>query len=234
MKKVLVVFAAVSLMATAASAASIKGSKHDLSSLTGTGGLSNGANTQICIYCHAPHGAGRPELLWNRTNPAGSSFTLYQLVNAANTNNGAAGLTAGSSSLFCMSCHDGFTNMKAVIHTPVLNVLNATGGILEDGVINSSANLSSNLTTTHPINFRVNSNTQNDLFISATPSTATSMGGGAGTAATDFPLFNSSGVAGENNFLECGSCHAVHNSQFQPFLRTTLQSSTLCLGCHNK
>ncbi len=237
MKKVLALVAAASLIAAASAAfaapVTIKGSKHDLSQLTGTATITKGANTQICIYCHAPHGAGKPELLWNRTNPEGTDFTLYQIINGANDNVANLSLTSSSSSLFCMSCHDGSLLMNNVTHTPAATTLSATGGALSTGSLtSSSANLGKNLTNTHPINFPVNSNSQNDLFITS-PATAKAMGGGAGTASDAFPLFQSV-ASSTTNWLECGSCHAVHDSQFVPFLRTTLQSSTLCLGCHNK
>jgi len=57
-------------------------------------------------------------------------------------------------------------------------------------------------------------------------------------SAVTYPLFKSTGNGGNrtsaSDYLECGSCHAVHDSLNSPFLRETMKKSTLCLGCHNK
>ena len=237
MKKVLALLAAVSLMsATAAFAAkSIQFSKHNLGSATGgeASSVTKGNSTQICIYCHAPHGAALPQLLWNRTNPQGTEFTLYQIKNGANDNAAYSKFSADSTSLFCMSCHDGTIDMGAITHQGSGAFQLETGGSFASGVISGSANLGKNLTNTHPVNFPVSSNSQSDLYIAAPEASAKAMGNPAiaGMTATTFPLF----AAGANvNSLECGSCHAVHDSENRPFLRFTMQGSALCLGCHNK
>jgi predicted CXXCH cytochrome family protein len=251
MKKVLAVAAAAGILAAAsfASAATIVGSKHDLTSsqIGGTikGNASN--NSQICIYCHAPHGAIQSIPLWNRTNPDPTTFILYSGVNMASTSF-KTGFTADSTSLFCMSCHDGGTNMNAVhnegslVRNVGLNQAGTAGLPFYDGVIGGtlghSGNFGSDLSTTHPINFPVAAaDTQSDLWVAGA---TTTMGGGATTLVTTFPLFKTAADAGmpaargTDRSLECGSCHAVHDSLNSPFLRFTMEGSKLCLGCHNK
>lgn len=254
MKKVLAILAAAGLMAAATTAmgASIVNSKHDLSAGSDVGGVATsyvlGQSTQICIYCHAPHYALKSLPLWNRSNPAGSGFTLYSGVGMANVSF-KSGFTEDSTSLFCMSCHDGVTGINAVFnagvidgtgtnpaHAPKVAVGTFTYG---NGTVNGEmpAGLSGNLTTdlskTHPVNFPVTGNSQNDLWLGS-DTTANKMGN-----SEQFPLFKTE-VAGDaarstvNRSLECGSCHAVHDSQYKPFLRTTMYKSQLCLGCHNK
>jgi predicted CXXCH cytochrome family protein len=254
MKKVLALVAAAGILATAsfASAASIVGSKHDLSA-SGTATMSgNTANQsqQICIYCHAPHNANLSLPLWNRNNPDGSLFTLYSGLNMANVSF-KQGFTADSTSLFCMSCHDGQTNVNAVYNSGsvagstanggAISGLIHTGGTFATGPVASTANLTRDLSKTHPINFPVTGNSQSDLNWT-TGTTQSTMGPGVAPTLTftkTFPLFKTT-VAGSaarttlNTSLECGSCHSVHNSEFSPFLRDTLDDSKLCLGCHNK
>lgn len=238
MKKVLGLVAAASLIAaaTAAFGASIVNSKHDLSN-GATGTLYSGDTTQICIYCHAPHNAKESLPLWNRTNPAGAGFTLYSGVGMASVSF-KTGFTSDSTSLFCMSCHDGVTDLSAVhnagvidgtgtaaVHTP------KTATTFAAGTISSSGNLTTDLSKTHPVNFVVAAtDSQNDLHV----------GSGASMGKTGFamPLFksthNAAGRTTANRSLECGSCHAVHDSANSPFLRYTMNKSALCLGCHNK
>lgn len=236
MKKVLALVAAAGLIAaasTAFAAVSIVGTKHDLS--LGGNNLAKGTNTQICVYCHTPHNAAVSTVLWNRNNPAGSNFTLYSGVGMENKSF-KSGFTADSTSLFCMSCHDGGTNMNAVTRPAV------TSGTLTSGFIGggSAANLTSDLRKTHPVNFPVGTaNLQADLWVGS----GATMGNGAlaaipvlyGTDVKGFPLFKSArDVAGTTRSLECGSCHAVHDNSNAPFLRYTMTKSALCLGCHNK
>jgi predicted CXXCH cytochrome family protein len=240
MRKVIALLATAGLLAAATSAfaaTTIVGSKHDLSyAANATGGLTYASSTQICVYCHTPHNAVEANVLWNRANPAGAKFKLYSGVGMVNTSY-KSGLTADSTSLFCMSCHDGFTGVGVVAHNVVAT---RTGEVLTSGTIASSADLtriagvstgsnlganSVDLSRTHPINFPVSTNdTQADLW----PGTGSAMG----KASYSMPLFKSARDA--TRTLECGSCHAVHDSANQPFLRYTMAGSLLCLGCHNK
>lgn len=248
MKKVLSLVAVAGLIAAASTAfaGSIVDSKHNLSRLGGAlssaAGYANAGTgtTQICVYCHAPHGANLSLPLWNRSNPAASGFTLYSGVNMANPSF-KTGFTTDSTSLFCMSCHDGVTTMAAVHNKGAIERNNATA--FKAIAISGNANLSTNLEKTHPINFPVNANGQNDLNITIGSG---KMGPGVAPVATfttgaftaTFPLFKTTDAAAgrttANASLECGSCHAVHDSGYSPFLRDTMENSKLCLGCHNK
>lgn len=253
MKKVLALVAATGILAAAsfASAGSIINSKHDLGSASTNGGIKGvaGTNTsQICIYCHSPHGSIQSIPLWNRTNPTASSFTLYSGVNMASVSF-KSGFTSDSTSLFCMSCHDGGTSMSAVhnagplVRNSGLGMSGSAGlalyGATIGGSVGHSGNLSSDLSTTHPVNFPVDlTNKQGDLWVAA--ANPTTMGGGIATGATisTFPLFKTKPAGNAtrttDSSLECGSCHAVHDSAISPFLRLTMEGSKLCLGCHNK
>jgi predicted CXXCH cytochrome family protein len=232
MKKVSLILAVAGILAaSSALAATIVGSKHDLSPTGGTS-LVDGTSTQICIYCHTPHGAALSLPLWNRTNPGGAGFTLYSGVGMQNVSY-KTGFTSDSTSLFCMSCHDGATAVNAIHNTGVIegnHPANNTG-IFAVGTISGNANLTTNLSTTHPINFPVSAtqgetNGQRDLWVGS--------GASMGKAGYEMPLFKAASRGTPNRSLECGSCHAVHDSANSPFLRYTMAGSALCLGCHNK
>lgn len=250
MKKALSLVVAAGIIASAAASfgGSIVGSKHDFSAIAANGitlaGGVQGSSTQICIYCHAPHNTAKSIPLWNRTNPAGSLFTLYSGVNMENTSF-RQGFTDDSTSLFCMSCHDGLTSMADVHNAGVIasgttgtahdegvdSYRTAVDGVLTKGNIGELKNAalgSYNLSKTHPINFEVSTNTtQSDLYVG-------SLTGKMGNT-NQFPLFRA--TRGDNTTvrsLECGSCHAVHDPALSPFLRVGMDKSDLCLGCHNK
>lgn len=248
MKKVLGLIAVAGLMAasTAAFGASIVDSKHDLSNGSLVGGVAAsytlGTSTQICIYCHAPHNANLSLPLWNRTNPSGAGFTLYSGVGMANVSF-KTGFTSDSTSLFCMSCHDGVTAINAVYNAGVIDGTGTaaahpakaadtfTVGPNAGAIGAVSGNLTTNLSKTHPINFVVaQADPQLDLY----PGTIAGKMG----STNQFPLFKSTDANAArttaDRSLECGSCHAVHDSQYKPFLRATMNKSALCLGCHNK
>jgi predicted CXXCH cytochrome family protein len=250
MKKSVALLAAAGLIAaaTAAFGASIVNSKHDLSAGSTVGGVAGsytlGSSTQICIYCHAPHYAQSSLPLWNRTNPGGGGFLLYSGVGMTNVSF-KTGFTSDSTSLFCMSCHDGVTSIAAVFNAGVIDGSGTSpqhpantnaftsgggaGGAIGAGV---SGNLTTNLSKTHPINFPVSAslNTGNDLHLGANAQ--------MGKTGYLMPLFKSTAADAArttaNRSLECGSCHAVHDSLNKPFLRYTMNKSALCLGCHDK
>lgn len=226
--------AVVMLMAAVgtASALSIKNSKHDLSS--GSSAAIKGDTDQICVYCHTPHNATQDIPLWNRENPTASNFTLYSSAGMQNTSF-KTGFTTDSISLFCMSCHDATTALGAAsVHNnpadkpagiAVAAVANKVDG---SGVLTGSAtdaDLGTDLSNDHPVNFLVTS--------LADPNIGAVTGSTMKTAevTNPFPLFKSGRGA---TTLECGSCHAVHDNTDAPFLRTTMAGSKLCLGCHVK
>ncbi len=136
--KITAIAAGMTVAMGAAHAASVTdaGSKHNLSSTgtaaqyTGgvegsgvaTGGTSGASTTtQVCVFCHTPHGASTSAKapLWNKpldsTGDAadGTSFSRY-----ASTTLDATNAAVGSVSIACLSCHDGTQAMNAVINVP--------------------------------------------------------------------------------------------------------------------
>ncbi len=111
--------------------AALNGSKHDFTTMSGSGG-------QICLPCHAPHNnknaAG--ELLWNH-NPTVATFILY----GSPSMQGVPGQPSPVSK-FCLSCHDGTLAPDAYgTHIPVSTPLSG------------NALIGTNLSNDHPVSF---------------------------------------------------------------------------------
>ena len=217
MKKVLALVAVAAIMATAGTALaakSIVGTKHDLSS-TGGSSFAAGSGTQICIYCHTPHNAVKSIPLWNRYNSP-ATYVLYSGVGMTSISN-KSGLESDSTSLFCMSCHDGSLMAGAMVaNKPKSGEPMAAGRMGTTNKANlvagSGAATTYDLSTTHPINFAVGAtDTALDLWVG----TGSKMGNAASISGkTDFPLFKTTGRGAGNRSLECGSCHAVHDNTY--------------------
>ncbi len=189
----------------------ISGSKHDLSGLVPT-------ETQLCIYCHAPHnGTGAAGgLLWNHS-PSAATYNMYTEEAAsdpafANFIDGAQDAEPTGSAKLCLSCHDGTV------------AIDAYGG--SAGTINMTAfpnaNLGTDLSDDHPISIVYDDAA--DLGLN--PIASVNLG------AVDLADIL------ENGKINCVACHDVHNSPGEtvelPFLRVTKVGSEICLRCHDK
>ena len=124
------VLAGVGLSAVShTNAATITGSKHDLSGSTGG---------EICVACHTPHNANTTVTdapLWNHTMTT-ATYEVY----ASPTFNGTISQPTGVSKL-CLSCHDGTIAPDAFTgHTGVTSIA-------------AAGNLGTNLKKSHPISF---------------------------------------------------------------------------------
>ena len=93
----------------------ISATKHNLSS-SGTGTTHSTTESQICVFCHTPHGSDTSQSapLWNKTL-ANTTYTAYtsSSLDAATIQGVSAGQPLGSSKL-CLSCHDGVMALGSV------------------------------------------------------------------------------------------------------------------------
>ncbi|WP_243370889.1 cytochrome c3 family protein [Geotalea sp. SG265] len=229
MKKILSVLAATAVLTVATGAmAGIVTSKHNLSS--GNGLPERGQTNQICVYCHTPHNSVMTRALWNRNNPT-ASFKLYtsgviKEDDSWYATGSSRTLDPNSPSILCMSCHDGTTGVNAAVATAPIGLddtrpssipLN-TGFGATDFVAGKAA-LGTNLTNDHPINI---------IYSKAVAA--------SGTLA---PADGSNKVGGvlplaKEIYLECNTCHNVHDNTYVPFLRVSMENSKLCTTCHLK
>lgn len=76
------------------------------------------STTEICVFCHTPHHsntANNLKPLWNRGTSAPTSFTAYGATLGGTT---VANTDIGSTTLACLSCHDGVTTFDNLVNAP--------------------------------------------------------------------------------------------------------------------
>ncbi len=231
--------------------ANIRGTRHNLSSnpptRQATSGnastteavvTSSGANatSEVCVFCHTPHGAtnpGRP--LWNR-NDSGAVYTPYSSSSLQATDIDVTAAALGAPSKMCLSCHDGTIALGNVANAPgsgfgsaiTLANTDAGAGASATGKMpfgRGQANdnhgftrrLGTDLRNDHPISFTYNTTlatADGELrsppgpTISSRPLIGDRI---AGTPKPHFPL-----VGGK---VQCTTCHDPHK-QTQKFLNT--------------
>lgn len=208
MKKVLVLVALATLVSASVYAAGIKGTKHDLSS-TGGGDIKVAATTEICVFCHTPHGASASTKytpLWNRTDTANPTANY----NSSSYSQNAATDVITTDAYLCLSCHDGVQQVGALNNQP-----NSGTVVGATNVVTGTANLGTDLSNDHPIGFVY--------------STAQTADGAANLIAS--PVGITFAAGGE---MWCSTCHDVHNNTNGQFLAINNAGSNLCLACHNK
>ncbi len=214
------------LMAAPVSSQSVTGSKHDLRAVGG--GTPTGTNLEeICVVCHTPHqatAANAQDPLWNRNLAATAAYGVYSstTLNAAPAELGGATIGTAQVSNLCLSCHDGTVSVLSMLNPPnaapgPITPIAVGGTIDATGKIISNANIGTNLTDEHPVNFTFDS------------ALSTADGGLYDPAVT--PAVAKMLVGGK---VQCSSCHNPHDQTFKPFLRASNSGSGLCKTCHIK
>lgn len=181
-------------------------SKHNLS-VSGPGTIKATSETQICLFCHAPHNAAPSAPLWNRRNPGGNYIPYASSTAKAN-----AGQPTGTS-LTCLSCHDGTIALGDLLSRTSL--VSMSGGTTMPA---GNSNLGTDLSDDHPISITYSSSlaaAHNGEL--ADPATLT------GKVKLD--------AAGQ---LQCTSCHDPHDDTNGKFLVMANTASALCQTCHTK
>jgi len=249
--------------------AAITGSKHDLSATTGQATLraaapAAGGTNQICVFCHTPHNARTPLLLWNRNTALVP--TAFSGWGATNTTAGTLlPGTIGDVSRRCLSCHDGsiavgaVVNLNGVINPPEIQMVGThqTGGRINSTFYIVKADA---MQGHHPVSIpyaaAAGGNIYNGITSLARQSATVGdyfpvqVGGTCqsptnicttSTTGADIQLYAGATAPGSstNYGIECSSCHDTHNERNIPrMLRVDNESaanpSGLCMGCHNK
>jgi len=177
----------------------IQGSAHDFSGYGWSG-------NRVCIACHVSHNANQSipsSPLWNRE----ATNTVYTLYVSPTMQQPAQ--QPGSSSLLCLSCHDGVT------------ATDSFGGNVGTDYIQGSALIGTDLSNDHPVGVLWDHQTD----IEGTDcSNCHDLHGGV---TLDIPFYDGR--------VECSTCHDVHNSTGNSeLLRKPMTGSRLCLTCHGK
>jgi predicted CXXCH cytochrome family protein len=246
MKKTILMLGGLALGAAAmllpySGKASIIGSKHDFSTETNywVGGVASGdtavshGSTNVCGECHTIHhaqSAANGPLFIHSPSANIGSFKTYDQAGSG-TFPSTLGITLGSGSLACLSCHDGSVAVNS--QTSWSGGANGAATIV-DGTpifINSSAIVTegasgNDLTHMHPIGVNY------DAAYTALP-------GQINLEANTFnaPGNPSVGSVLENHQVECATCHDIHRTiggSTTSGIYTIASGQALCLGCHNK
>jgi len=209
---------------------------------------------RICIFCHAPHntyklspasggpGAGigsgpqAPDAfnylpLWNHELTGNYAFyTMYQNGTGAPTVGSKAsqailnGMEPGSTSLLCLSCHDGSVAVNAYGNSFQPDASRSSGG----PTIQTTYQIGKDnyLGNHHPIGFDYDAVQAVDTEIR---SADTATLGAAGTVRDHL-------LGAGNTQMECATCHSVHNkgNTGETLLWRSDVNSQLCLTCHDK
>ena len=153
--------------------AGVSNTRHNLGA---TGTVVSGQNrvsdtADVCVFCHTPHSSNSitHAPLWNKNFvTAAGSYTTYASTNSSTLDAAASSgsLIAGSTSLACLSCHDGAQAIDNIINAPGSGGYNANGGgaggvaynwvsssgVSATGLItNGATNLGTDLSNDHPI-----------------------------------------------------------------------------------
>jgi hypothetical protein len=237
----------------AAKIADISNTKHNLSA-TGPGTVKATTESQICVFCHTPHGAENIPAapLWNRKLSAATYTTYSSSSIDANLAELAAG--PGGLSRLCLSCHDG---TMAIGNVSVLNgktnqsiAMTGTdvGGTMAPGAGTTTGftrNLGVNLSNDHPISF-----TYDAALATRDGELRAPDGVVVGTRLRGQPKPK---LPLENGQMQCTTCHDPHLRETDAlkgtgkFLRVNrLQEAAptggafseaadiVCLACHDK
>jgi len=233
---ILLIFLNIQLFAT------IVNTKHNLSISNTAGTIKAQTETEICVFCHVPHGAaplGKP--LWNRSMPT-SNYIMYTSDYLKRLNYpeptltsglGSANNTPGALSRQCLSCHDGTIAVGAVhkIETKYLSGQIAMNGVDANGAIpnTSTKYIGTNLTNHHPVGFEYNPNISVNFDVGTRPSELKD------PPDSPIKLF----TYGGSRYIECSSCHNPHTEN-KMFLRVNTgvnhgqNVKNTCISCHDK
>ena len=126
--------------AHAARTSDVRNTLHNLSS-SGPGTVKAAGESEICVFCHTPHGADTSQTpLWNKTLAA-KTYTVYtsNTLDAETIKGASLDQPLGSSKL-CLSCHDGAMALGSVrvlrgANNPATISVGGTGagGVMPDG-----------------------------------------------------------------------------------------------------
>ncbi|MDX2198646.1 MAG: cytochrome c3 family protein [Phycisphaerae bacterium] len=182
---------------------SVVNSKHDLSTF-GPGPVRAVNETEVCIFCHAPHNTSPAAPLWNRFTPE----AYYRIYRSSTTE--ARVDQPGLASKLCLSCHDGSIALGLTITRDQEIAMN------QPFMPTGPALLTNDLSDDHPVGLRFDRQLANRDPELRLPDVVDRR----------VPL----GPRGE---LECTACHDPHNNEFGDFLRIPNVEGALCVTCHD-
>ncbi len=184
---------------------SIVNTPHNLSA-GGPGTVRAVSESQVCIFCHAPHHTSGTSPLWNRATSQ-ANYQIYQ----STTLDAQPDQPTGSSKL-CLSCHDGTIALGSVLSRPD-QIQMVGGNFMPAGL----TNLGTDLSDDHPISFLYSSG------LAAADSQLVAPSALPPQLRLD-----------ANSQLQCTTCHDAHHNPNGKFLLMDNRFSALCTSCHER
>ncbi|HAD04441.1 MAG: hypothetical protein A2091_03410 [Desulfuromonadales bacterium GWD2_61_12] len=231
---------------------------HNLSSLAthSRPKASPGETTEICVFCHTPHGATPQTPLWSRPDPARmGSFTTYNSAILDASGQFAIATIAASkygdnttpgeeypngASKLCLSCHDGVTSIGVLANGRSIAM---TSGTITDPAmywdpLNPGAGM--DFSKSHPVSFVYDA-----VVLPQINALKTDLGAGSEYKLPDAGSRIKLEARAGTTWMQCTTCHEPHKDTKHgttypyPFWRnagvgTEAQDYDLtCAECHN-
>ena len=201
--------------------------------------------TEVCKFCHTPHGASPAVPLWSHKSET-VSFTRFSSATLVVDN---PGLTydygyndpLGGTSKLCMGCHDGATALGALVtgETIVMDT---------NDYITGAGDYGSDISNKHPVSFIYNNNLITEM--DATGLSVKALGKYGLPSTTDNGTIINPDVKKKweraGNRVECTICHDPHTNRasaaerdYLPFwVSSTISGvadsfNSVCLACHS-
>ena len=259
-------FGLIGVSTYVAAQSDIRSTKHNLSKyktinplVTNTNTVRATDETQVCVFCHTPHGANTSAKtpLWNRS--VATSYTMYSSssLDAKSIADGFS-LQPGGSSLLCLSCHDGMIALGNVnvlprnTGTTVGPIAGLSGTMATLGAGSGSntgftRHLGTDLSNDHPISITFNDTlalADKELAYPGTESTL--IGIRSSGVRPTLPLEKTHATNTSAGQVQCATCHDPHITKDR-FLRLNrfqvvpptggafiATDDQICLACHRK
>lgn len=126
----------ITLSTQAVARTSIKNTKHNLSNWGQYSVKASGTalrDTEVCIFCHAPHNADSTQApLWNR-NDTTQTFTMATTFNVNYGRHNEADNQPTGISKKCLSCHDGSIAIGELVNGGPIVMTSSNGKLDGDG-----------------------------------------------------------------------------------------------------
>lgn len=222
-------------------ASNIAATKHNLS-VTGPGPVKATVETQICIFCHTPHGAVATPL-WNRSLSSASYIVPSSAVSQWVTLKSKPQNPPDGDSRLCLSCHDGTVAIGSIANlggAPTTISMQGSGSLTGAGTLSATAPsyIGTDLSGHHPVSIEVNNALINDKLVQCNNAIVSFRVCNPAVPIKLRPTNNLYGAGPHTGLgVQCSSCHDAHDDPIpgtSKFLRlgTPADTTQLCTKCH--
>ena len=239
------VLALVAVLSPAAAFGAVSTTQHNLSVSGPNTAVRATTEAGICVFCHTPHGANQQRAIWNHVVSGNASFNWG---GTTQTTTGTPLPTAlasfSSTTLKCLSCHDGSVALGSVTNAGggvagviALGGTHQTGGLLNGTAGANRVGFGGNLSGNHPVGIPYAGQTGSAItnpvasgYYAPTQTGCTNSSTWCTTANTNINLI----VNGAVRQVDCTSCHDPHGTTNAYLLVVPTTGSQICLACHNQ